>query len=192
MWDGPEKGPGNTGTRGPTEDFQRRFHAYIKAKGWGDFYWALQDNTFGTGSLYNDWQGHSADKLALLSTSPSTSILELQAGWSSYPPAPPPSQPRPPPRPPWKPIAATALAPFDTSPPTVQAGGGDDDAAPTGGGSSALLIVTVVVLAALVTVLLLAVGLAVRRITTLRAHALTGRVSAVELQTEVPVVERAL
>ena len=190
VWDGPEKGPGNTGTRGPTEDFQRRFHAYIKAKGWGYFYWALQDNTFGTGSLYNDWQGHSADKLALLSTSPSTSILELQAGWSSYPPAPPPSQPRPPPRPPWKPIAATALA--DTSPRTVQAGGSGDDAAPTGGGSSALLIVTVVVLAALVTVLLLAVGLAVRRITTLRAHALTGRVSAVELQTEVPVVERAL
>ena len=185
MWDGPEEIKGSL--RGPTEAFQRRFHAYIKAKGWGDFYWALQDNTFSTGSLYNDWQGHSADKLALLSTSPSTSILELQAGWSSYPPAPPPSQPRPPPRPPWKPIAATALA--DTSPPTVQAGGGDDDAAPTGGGSSALLIVTVL-LAAIAALACCAVGLAVRRITTLQKRA--GPVSAVELQTEVPVVERAL
>ena len=95
VWDGPEEIKGSL--RGPTEAFQRRFHAYIKAKGWGDFYWALQDNTFSTGSLYNDWQGHSADRLALLSTSPSTSILELQAGWSSYPPAPPPPPPPPPP-----------------------------------------------------------------------------------------------
>ena len=74
----------------------------------------------------------------------------------------------------------------------MQAAGGGDDAAPTGGRPSALLIVTGLLLAALVTVLLLAVCIPFLRITTLHANSRTGPVSAVELQTEVPVVERAL
>ena len=40
--------------------------------GVGFFYWTLNDNSFRTGSLFNDWTGASAAKLLMLNATPST------------------------------------------------------------------------------------------------------------------------
>ena len=50
----------------------------------GFFYWTLNDNSFKTGSLFNDYLGDSDKRAELLAPFPSTTITQLQASWSRY------------------------------------------------------------------------------------------------------------
>ena len=73
------------------------FAAYLNTNGIGHFYWTLNDNSFRTGSLFNDWTGASELKLAMLAASPATYMPVLESSWaehwSSLLEAPPPSPP---------------------------------------------------------------------------------------------------
>ena len=100
-----------------TDVWQRAFAAYLAARGFGSFYWTLNDNSFRTGSLFHD--AHRDEKLALLSSLPSSAIVDLQAQWKLRPPAAPPPNPitPPPPLPPGTPPPAPPPPPNPFAPP---------------------------------------------------------------------------
>jgi len=83
--------------RPSTKVWQQAFAAYLNTNGIGHFYWTLNDNSFRTGSLFNDWTGASELKLAMLAASPATYMPVLESSWaehwSSLLEAPPPSPP---------------------------------------------------------------------------------------------------
>ena len=101
-----------------TDVWQHAFATYLAARGYGSFYWTLNDNSFRTGSLFRD--AHRDEKLALLSSLPSSSIVELQARWKFRPPAAPTPNPitPPPPPPPAMPPAAPPPPPNPFVPPS--------------------------------------------------------------------------
>ena len=82
-----------------TSVWQAAFAAFLLNHSIGFFYWTLNDNSFKTGSLMNDYLGDSDKRAALLAPFPSTTISQLQASWTA-PPTPPPAPPAPPPAPP--------------------------------------------------------------------------------------------
>eukprot|EP00966_Prymnesium_polylepis_P210142 4866799-Prymnesium_polylepis.1 len=58
-------------TASSTAAWQRKLQAYLAAKNMSYFYWALNDNSFKTGGLFN---ARNYRKWAMLSTSPATHI----------------------------------------------------------------------------------------------------------------------
>ena len=94
--------------RPSTKVWQQTLLDYMREQNVGHFYWTLNDNSFSTGSLFNDYTGHSAEKLQMLSLSPTTLNAELEAEWArilvtpiappvpSLPPAVPPVASPPP------------------------------------------------------------------------------------------------
>ena len=99
------------GRMSETGEWQRAMAAYLVQRGIGHFYWSLNDNSYGTGGLFDP---SNEDKLVLLSMTPSTSIREFQITVSSIPPStPPPLTP-----PPLPPPASPPLAPPPQLPPS--------------------------------------------------------------------------
>lgn len=102
-----------------TAVWQETFVAYLIDRGFGSFYWTLNDNSYRTGSLFSD--AYSNERLALLTMLPSSDIVELQTRWLSWPPTPPTAPPppplphRPPPCPP--PPASPSPSPPPPMPP---------------------------------------------------------------------------
>ena len=86
-----------------TAAWQAALLTFLNGRGVSWFFWTLNDNSFSTGSLFNDYTGHSAEKLQMLSLSPTTLNAELEAEWArilvtpiappvpSLPPAVPPA-----------------------------------------------------------------------------------------------------
>ena len=84
------------GLRKGSAAWQQQMASYLVQRGFGSFYWTLNDNSYRKGSLFRD--AHAQEKLALLSLLPSTVLLDLQHTWEQppFPPSPPPSPPIPP------------------------------------------------------------------------------------------------
>ena len=137
---------------------------FMKAKGIGVFYFALNPGSKDTGGLLkDDWRSPETQKLAMLSRMPSTDILETKrlsmrppsmptpplppppAPPNSPPPLPPkpgpPPQPRPPPSPPPSPAPPRKYPPRPPSPPSPPAAPPpappDPSPPPPGGGAAA-------------------------------------------------------
>ena len=122
-----------------TKWWQQELTNFLVQHEFGYFYWTLNDNSFRTGSLFNDYTGASAVKLGMLNRTASTLMRELAASWRAargpaapphpprtpspprIPPSPPPLLPQPqqPPRPPLPPPPSPAppLYPFPSPPP---------------------------------------------------------------------------
>ena len=112
-----------------TSVWQHALASFLRQHHIGFFYWTLNDNSFGTGSLFDDSYGDSEARAALLAPMPSTSIVELQAQWCAgglaeacappLPPMPPPSPPSSPPAPPAPPSTPPSppIPPRPPSPP---------------------------------------------------------------------------
>jgi len=64
-----------------TKVWQQALQAYLLDSRIGSFYWTLNDNSFSTGSLFNDYAGYSVEKLEMLASSPRTLMPELEARW---------------------------------------------------------------------------------------------------------------
>ena len=85
-----------------TAVWQQAFVDYLVARGFGFFYWTLNDNSFRTGSLFNPASGRQ-ERLQMLSAANSTSISAVQNYWRAQaalmppPPLPLPPSPSPPP-----------------------------------------------------------------------------------------------
>lgn len=71
------------GMRPSTKVWQQTLATFLAEKGVGHFYWTLNPNSFRTGSLYEDWTGASASKLAMLSHSPVSHMQVLEALWAA-------------------------------------------------------------------------------------------------------------
>ena len=90
-----------------TAVWQTWMQDYLVGKKISSFYWALNDNARSTGGLY-----HSSNyaKWHMLSSSPKTTIQDLQLGWlTPKPPMPPTPPTRPMPQPPVPPGAPPCL-----------------------------------------------------------------------------------
>ena len=115
-WGGVMRATDYNGGIPDTSVWQEAFAAFLRNHSIGFFYWTLNDNSFKTGSLFDDYLGDSARRAALLAPLQTTGILQLQASWTS-PPTPPPTPPSPPPSPPSPPPYPPRGAPRPPRPP---------------------------------------------------------------------------
>jgi len=80
LWDAAEWPQGVM--RPSTKVWQQKVTSYLREQGIGHFYWTLNDNSFRTGSLFDDWTGASDEKLAMLAASPATHMQTLESRWA--------------------------------------------------------------------------------------------------------------
>ena len=91
-----------------TKVWQRKLRDYLEENSIGFFYWTLNDNSFKTGSLFNEV---NEPKWHMLGDSPVTIIDDLQEAWAPASPQPPPTIWPPSPPPPDRPPSSPPLPP---------------------------------------------------------------------------------
>jgi len=101
-----------------TSQWQLVMQDYLRAKNISFFYWALNANAYKTGGLARDRYENA--KVAMLASSLSSNILDLQAAWLTPPPPTPPDPPaQPPPHPPFPPSSPPPSQPPPSPPPEL-------------------------------------------------------------------------